>query len=128
MSGFEADQLDELRAARTIRIETSRGPDRPVHETIIWVVVDEADRVFVRSEYGERGRWFRELLANPSGAVQVGSRRIPVRAEHAADPDRVAACSRGLSTKYKTSRGSLAMMLRDEIIGSTLELHRVVDR
>jgi hypothetical protein len=123
MSGFEAGQLEEMRAARTIRIETSRGPDSPVHETIIWVVVDEDDRVFVRSEYGERGRWFRELLANPAGAVHVGSTRIPVRAERAADPDRVAACSRGLSAKYRTSRGSLAMMLRDEVLEATLELH-----
>lgn len=122
MSVFEAGQIEAMRAARTIRIETSRGPDRPVHETIIWVVVDEDDRVFVRSEYGERGRWYRELLANPAGAVHVGSMRIPVRAEHAADPDRVAACSRGLPAKYKTSRGSLAMMLRDEILESTLEL------
>jgi hypothetical protein len=119
---FEAGQLEAMRAARTIRIETSRGPDRPVHETIIWVVVDEGDRVFVRSEFGERGRWYRELLANPAGAVHVGSMRIPVRAERAADPDRVAACSRGLSAKYRTSRGSLAMMLRDEILESTLEL------
>jgi hypothetical protein len=123
VSGFDPDALEAMRTAQTIKIETSRGPGRPVHETIVWIVVDEAARAFVRSEFGERGRWFRELLANPSGAVHVGSTRIPVRAEHAADSDRVDACSRALSAKYRTSRGSLAMMLREEVLKSTLELH-----
>jgi hypothetical protein len=123
MTGFDAATLEALRAARTIVIETSSGPGKPVHETIVWIVVDEADRAFVRSEYGERGRWYRELRANSDGAVHVGSTRIPVRAEHAADPERVAACTRALSAKYRTSRGSLAMMVRDEILDSTLELH-----
>lgn len=122
MSGFDSATLHMLRETRTIRIETSWGPDSPVHETPIWVAVDEGDRVFVRSEFGERGRWYRELRANPDGAVHVGSTRIPVRAEHAPDRDRVDACSRALSAKYKTSRGSLAIMLQDEILESTLEL------
>ena len=122
MSAFDSSTLDMLREARTIRIETSRGADSPVHETPIWVVVDERDRVLVRSEFGDRGRWYRELKANPDGAIHVGSNRIPVRAEHAPDPDRVDACSRALSAKYRTSRGSLAMMVREEILDSTLEL------
>ena len=123
MSGFDPDALEAMRTVRTIEIETSRGPGRPVHQTTVWIVVDEAERAFVRSEFGERGRWFRELLANPSGAVHVGSTRIPIHAEHAADPDRIAACSRALSAKYRTSRGSLAVMLRDEVLESTLQLH-----
>lgn len=123
MTGFDLASLEALRQARTVRIETTRGPGSPVHETIVWIVVDPADRVLVRCERGERGRWYRELIANPAGAVQLGSIRIPVRAEHAADPDRVAACSRALSAKYASSRGSLATMLRDEVLEATLELH-----
>jgi hypothetical protein len=119
---FDAETLAILRDARTITIETSAGPGSAVHETPIWVVVDEGGRVFVRSEYGARGRWYREIRSNPDGAVHVGSTSILVRAEHASDPDRVDACSRALSAKYRTSRGSLAMMLRDEILDSTLEL------
>jgi hypothetical protein len=122
MSAFDSTTLDLLREARTIRIETSRGAHSPVHQTPVWVVVDEGGRVFVRSELGDRGRWYRELRANPDGAVLVGSTRIPVRAEHAPDPDRVDACSRALSAKYKSSRGSLAIMLQEEILDSTLEL------
>lgn len=119
---FDAETLAVLRDARTVRIETSAGPGAAVHETPIWVVVDEDGRVLVRSEYGERGRWYRELRANPDGAVHAGSTRIPVHAEHAPDRDRVDACSRALAAKYRTSRGSLAIMLQDAILESTLEL------
>jgi hypothetical protein len=123
VSGFDPATLEAMRGARSVRIETTRGPGSAVHETIIWIVVDPADRVFVRSERAERGRWYRELRANPAGAVHVGSIRIPIRAEHAADHERVAACSRALSAKYASSRGSLATMLRDEVLEATLELH-----
>ena len=122
MSGFGAGQLDAIRAARTVRIESSRGAGQPVHTTVIWIVVDDAARVLVRSVRGGRGRWYRELLANPSGAVHAGADRIPVRAESAADAERVAACSTALAAKYRGSRGSLASMLRDEVLEATLEL------
>jgi hypothetical protein len=79
--------------------------------------------VLVRSWRGERGRWYCELRANPNGTMRVGSRRIPIRAELAADPERIEACSRGLREKYATARGSLAEMLVDEVLPTTLELH-----
>jgi hypothetical protein len=122
MTAFAAEVQLALRGARTVRIETSAGPGRPLHEAIIWVVVDDAGRVLVRSWRGEHGRWYRELRANPSGVVRVGSRSVPIRAEHAADRERIEACSRGLREKYASARGSLAQMLVDEVLGTTLEL------
>ena len=122
MTGFNGPILDALHEARTVRIETSRGPGSPVHRTIIWIVVDDAGRVLVRSYRGERGRWYRELLANPSGAIHLPRVRIGVRAEPAADPDRVAACSQALAAKYASSRASLASMLLDDVLATTLEL------
>ena len=119
---FDPELRLTLRTARTIRIETSAGADRPVHEAVIWVVVDEVGRVLVRSWRGERGRWYRELRANPTGVLRLGSRIVPIRAEHAADPERVESCSRGLRDKYASSRGSLAQMLVDEVLPTTLEL------
>jgi hypothetical protein len=123
VTGFDTDALAALREARTVRVETSAAAGLPVHETVIWVVVDEVGRVLVRSHRGTRGRWYRELHANPNGALHVAGRRIAVRAEPAADADRVEACSRVLATKYARARGSLASMLRDEILETTLELH-----
>lgn len=121
MSGFRADVAAELRKARTVTIATTAGAGKPVHRAIIWIVVDEDGRAFVRSWLGERGRWYRELVTNPDATVIVGSRRLRVRAAQA-DQAGVEACSRLLSEKHKTSRGSLASMLRDEILDTTLEL------
>jgi hypothetical protein len=122
VTGFDAATLDALRAARTVRIETSRGAGQPVHDTVIWLVVDESGRALVRSVRGGRGRWYRELVANPEGAVMVSGSRIEVRAEPATDPDRIEACSDALRAKYSRAGQSLASMLRDEVLDTTLEL------
>jgi hypothetical protein len=121
MSAFAADVAATLRKASTVTIETSAGPDAPVHRTVIWIVADERGRAFVRSVRGRRGRWYREIVANPSGAVFVGGRRIAVRAAPA-DQAGIEACSRLLSEKHATSKASLASMLRDEVLDTTLEL------
>jgi hypothetical protein len=120
--GFDAEVILALRGARTVRLETSAAPGRPTHTAIVWVVVDQTGRVLVRSWRGERGRWFRELRANPSGVLRVASHGVPFRAELADDPERIEACSQGLSEKYATARGSLAEMLLDDVLPTTLEL------
>lgn len=45
----------------------------------IWVVVVEG-RVIVRSWNDESGGWYRAFLVNPSGAVRIGDKAVPVRA------------------------------------------------
>ena len=124
MTDFAPSTLDALRVARTVEIETSDGSGGRVHRAVIWIVVDDEDRVLVRSVRGTRGRWYRELLTNPTGAVHLAGIRIGIVAEPAADPARVASCSAALTAKYRTSRGSLASMVRDEILETTLELRR----
>ena len=121
MTAFAADVAARLRKARTVSIETSADAQAPVHRTVIWIVADESGRAFVRSVRGRRGRWYRELLANPSGAVNVGGHRIGVRA-HAADDAGIEACSRLLREKHASAAASLASMLRDEVLPTTLEL------
>jgi hypothetical protein len=122
MSAFETDDAALLRDARTVRIETSAGPGKPVHEAIVWILVDDDGRTFVRSWLGRRGRWYRELVAHPQGAVLAGDRRIAVRAD-AANEAGIEACSRLLRAKYRSSRQSMLSMLRDEVLETTLELH-----
>jgi hypothetical protein len=121
VTGFDPDTAARYRKARTVRIETSAGPGAPVHRTIIWIVADETGRAFVRSHLGERGRWYRELRANPIGAVLVDGHRVPIRARRADDAG-IETCSRLLQEKHATARGSLTSMLRDEILDTTLEL------
>ena len=121
MSGFALDDATRMRSARTVSIETSAGAGKPEHRAIIWIVVDEEGRAYVRSVRGQRGRWYRELVANPTGAVRVDGRRIAVRAKRA-DAEGIEACSRLLSLKHGSSRASLASMLRGEVLPTTLEL------
>ncbi len=121
MSGFDPQDAALMREAPTVVIETSAGPGEQAHQAIIWIVVDEGGRAFVRSWLGQRGRWYRELVANPGGAVQVGHRRIAIRAKHA-DPAGIETCSRLLQLKHRSAKGSLLSMLRDEVLDTTLEL------
>jgi hypothetical protein len=117
---FAADQLSAIAAAEEVEIETRGGPGTPVHRVIIWVVVD-GDEVYVRSVRGPRGRWFRELIATPEGALHVAGTRYPVRAELAADDLSIERCSRALERKYARDP-ALRTMLRAETLPTTIRL------
>ena len=119
---FPANVLDAWDKIQEIRIETSRGEGAPVHRTIIWIVVD-GDAAFVRSVRGPTGRWYRELVANPRGAVHAGAMRTPVRAEPATDGESVARVSAALERKYKERwPGPTASMLLENTLETTLRL------
>jgi len=119
-AAFDRMTLQRLRAAVEVKIETA-AEGAALHRTIIWVVVDEGDRVFVRSVRGPAGRWYREALRQPACALVVGEARIQVEASPAADPEQAAACSRALRSKYAMD-GSLAAMLREATLPTTLRL------
>jgi len=119
---FDPETLRLLEETREVRIETRRDEDAPAHRTIIWVVAVDGD-VFVRSVRGEKGRWYREVSANPSAALHVSDRRIPVRAVPVADEPTVGAVSEAYRSKYgRTSPGSTRAMLRPETLPTTLRL------
>ena len=116
---FEASDLALLREEQEIEIETSAAEEAPLHRAIIWVVVDDRERVLIRSYRGPAARWFREITAHPDGRVHAAGRALDVRAVPAADPDRVAACSDGLRSKYAGDPAT-PRMLRDHL-EATLE-------
>src|SRR5258708_13078878 len=73
--GFSRRILALIRDGKMLAIRA--GADhRFIH---IWAVVLE-DRVFVRSWSLKPRSWYRTFLEEPRGAIQVGSREIPVRA------------------------------------------------
>jgi hypothetical protein len=117
---FGPSELELLRGEEEVEIETSAGEEGPVHRTIVWVVVDDQDRVFVRSYRGPGARWFREITARPQGQLHVRGEALAIRAVPATDPDRVAACSEGLRSKY-AGHSSMPFMLRS-YLETTLEL------
>ena len=105
-----------------IDIETSRGDGAPLHRTTIWIVVD-GSAAYVRSVRGPAGRWYREMSANPHGAVHAGNQRVGVHATPATDPDTVARVSAALTTKYQARwAGPTAAMLREDTLPTTLRL------
>jgi hypothetical protein len=114
------DWPGRLETVREVDIETRRADDAPVHRTTIWVVVADGE-VYVRSEYGEKGRWFRELMANPDAALHVGGEAILVHAVRADDPQSVERASAGYRAKYADS-SALELMVRDEILSTTVLL------
>jgi hypothetical protein len=107
--------------SREVEIETRQGDDAPVHRTIIWAVVDDGE-VFVRSLRGTRGRWYRELIAQPDAVVvHVSGESFPVQAVEATDPESVERTSEALRRKYGDSR-SLESMIADDILETTVRL------
>jgi hypothetical protein len=119
---FDPDTLKLFDQTPEIDIETSRGDGAPVHRTTIWIVVD-GDVAYVRSVRGPAGRWYRELVANPVGAVHVGGTAVAVRARPATDPATVDQVSNALNQKYlERWPGPTAAMLREETLPTTLRL------
>lgn len=116
---FATADLAAMAADDEIEIETNAASGA-MHRTIIWVVV-EADRVFIRSVNGETARWYREAIADPSVAIHVQGRRLPVRLLPAIDPASIAACSDGLRRKYRAD-GSLQSMLEEHALATTLQV------
>ncbi len=119
---FDSGTLAAWDSAAEVEIETSRGEGAPVHRTVIWIVVD-GDTAYVRSVRGEKGRWYRELTANPHGAVHASGKRVPVKASSAADATTVARVSELLRNKYQQRwPGPTGAMLRDDVLSTTLRL------
>jgi hypothetical protein len=119
---FDPDTLKDWEQTHQIEIETSRGDGAPVHRTTIWIVVD-ADTPYVRSVRGPAGRWYRELVANPTGAVHTARKSVAVLASPATDAETIARVSEAIERKYRERwPGPTAAMLRDETLPTTLRL------
>jgi hypothetical protein len=119
---FDPDTLQTLDRAYEIDIETSRGDGAPVHRVTIWIAVD-GDAAYVRSVRGPTGRWYRELLANPRGAIHVAGRRLDIVAEPATDAATITRVSDALKRKYEPRwPGPLAPMLREQVLPTTLRV------
>lgn len=116
---FKRPELALLEGAEEVDIET-QPPSGSAHRATIWIVVD-GDAAYVRSVRGKEGRWYKELGANPAGALHVDGRRIPVTAVPATDPDSVERFNAALRRKYLGVSG-YDSMLEPETFETTLRL------
>jgi len=119
---FDRTRLDALNSADEVDIEISRSADSPVHRVTIWIVVD-GDTPYIRSVRGPAGRWYRELSANPRGAIHVDGRRLAITAEPSADAETIRRVSEALTNKYAQRWPEpLASMLRDGVLSTTMRV------
>ena len=117
MTNFDADTLCELRAVREVAIRTEKHPNSAV---VIWVVVAD-NEAFVRSVYGTKGRWYRDLAAGGPATLEFAGRQLAVHAIPVSDPAAVARASDEYLRKYQPSPYAQAMV-RSDVLPTTLRL------
>ncbi len=94
---LSADVVAAVRDGKGLRIRAGA-----THRFIgIWVVVVER-RVFVRSWSVTARGWYRALLKNPRGFIQIGKRTIPVLAVRTRSGRLRDAVDRAYLAKYST--------------------------
>lgn len=117
MTKFDADTVRALHEAKEVSIRTAKHPANAVP---IWVVV-AGDEVFVRSAYGAKGRWYRDLAAGGAATLELAGRRLAVQAIPEQGPATVEAVSREYLHKYGPGPYS-EMMVKPETLSTTLRL------
>jgi hypothetical protein len=117
---FDSKTLDALRNVEEIRIATTPAGTKKKHRATIWVVVVDDD-VFIRSFTGPKGKWYRNVLANPEADVEFDGKAIHVRATPVKDRKTIESVSRAYLEKYRDSPYAKDMV-RDEVLPTTLQL------
>jgi hypothetical protein len=95
---FSDDVLTAIRDGKIIGMRAGTKPHRFIG---IWAVVVEG-RVFVRSWSLKPRSWYRTLLEEPRGVINVLDKEIPVRAVHTRSERLKQAVSRAYLEKYNT--------------------------
>jgi hypothetical protein len=95
---FSEAVLQSVRDLHVVGLRAGTGPHRFI---ALWAVVVEG-RVFVRSWGVKEGGWYRTLLAEPCGTLEINGRQIPVRAIRTRCERLKGAVSRAYREKYKT--------------------------
>lgn len=95
---FPAKILDAIRKDKILGIRAGTSPHRIIG---IWAVVVE-NRVFVRSWSMKPRSWYRTFLEEPQGLIQVGKRKLRVRAIQTRSERLKDAVSQAYREKYNT--------------------------
>ena len=95
---FPANVLATIREDKILGIRAGTAPHRIIG---IWAVVVEG-RVFVRSWSLKAQSWYRTFLEEPVGIIQVGKRKIRIRAVQTRSERLKDAVSLAYREKYNT--------------------------
>ena len=119
---FDAATIEQLGRVREVELETTAPDGVTTHRTIIWVVV-VGELAFVRSEFAESGRWYREARARPEVILHAEGTAIPVTAVLVSDTDTIDQVSDAYRKKYGTySPASTEAMVAPSTLEYTLRL------
>jgi hypothetical protein len=119
---FDTETLEMLGRVREVELETTAADGATIHRTIIWVVVVE-EEAFIRSEYAEAGRWYREARAHPDVVLHADDWAIPVTAVLVSDATTIGQVSDAYRQKYgKRSPASTDAMVAPHTLEHTLRL------
>jgi hypothetical protein len=99
---FPKTVVDAICTGQILGIRAGSAPHRIIG---IWAVVVEG-RVFVRSWSLKPRSWYRTFLVDPRGVIQVGNRRLQVRAVRTRSERLKDAIDRAYLEKYNT-KGSI---------------------
>ena len=94
--------LASIRESKILGIKAGAGPHRTIG---IWAVVVEG-RVFVRSWDRKANGWYRTLLGEPRGTIEIDGRKIAIRALRTRSDRLKDAIDAAYAAKYHTP-GSL---------------------
>lgn len=99
---FKESVVAAIRDGKILGIKAGTKPHRTIG---IWAVVVNG-RVFVRSWDAKNGGWYRTLVDEPHGVIEVNGRKIAVRAVRTRSERVKDAVDAAYAAKYKTP-GSL---------------------
>lgn len=99
---FKDGVVAAIRDGKILGIKAGTQPHRTIG---IWAVVVDG-RVFVRSWDAKNGGWYRTLVDDPHGVIEVNGRRIAVRAVRTRSERLKDAIDAAYAAKYNTP-GSL---------------------
>ena len=103
MDRFPDDVLKAVAKEREVRLTTyGRKTGKPSTVTI-WIVADDADRVFIRSGKGLARHWPQNLLKRPEGELKLGKTLVRFRSRRVTDPAEARHTSSLYGPKYGPS-------------------------
>lgn len=109
--------MDAIEITMRVRRADGHWSARP-----IWVVTIEGE-AYVRSAFGERSTWYRQIRKNPVTEVEVGDITLPVRLDPVDDEDLIARVSAAYRAKYGPSwPGPVETMTGPDAATTTMRL------
>jgi hypothetical protein len=116
---FSPFELNLLAGEGEIKIETQSSKS-PL-QVIIWIVEDRG-QLYIRSVHGERGRWYRNIKAQPEAIIHAAGEHIPVKAVAVTDDQEIEHVSQAFRVKYASDPPNVAAMMKSETLPTTLRL------